>query len=891
MDTLFQIKLQIPAVQQKLASRTRIDYRLNEGLGGRLTLVTAPAGFGKTTAVVKWTEQLSIPVAWFSIDSSDNSLKIFWSYFIAALETALPGLGDRFPRYLYSADNITAASIVTSLIEEMYQYKNSFVFVIDDYHLIEESSIHDSMALLLKYLPANAHIVIISRSQPPFNSIRLQTIGYVKEIGFSDLQFTTEEIASLCKVKGVYATSREVMDLEALTEGWAAGLCLLLDSAVKDKAGLSMQSRGFFHDRHRIASYLSEEVVEHWGEAEKNFMIKTSILNNLSGSLCDALTGRNDGKEMLERLAEHNAFIIVLDHENGWYRYHHLFSEFLQKRLERIPDEEKSKLHEYAGIWYESKGHYTEAIEHYLYGYHYEKAADIIEGRGREMLKTGRADLLINWFGILPRELVESRDLLCLTCAWALIITNREKEAKYWVNVVERRFCNPSAEYRDEEWKKQLEVEIVAARGFIGLKNQNLINTTQSVLKFQEIMQKGSIFLYYGINLNMGGASLIGGMFGLKGHLRIAEKEYIALYENVRTFMKIRNGYIPVLMGEILFERNRMDEAVAMLVRGSREAEESNTIGCLIPFTVTYARILKSKGDIASAFAAVRDAEGKIKKMGGFHLISILSAFKARMSLETGDLEAVESWMSRNCIDIFDNPGVNNIFEYLTLARVLKTRKEYDSCLLLLNRIKLFAENENNLLYTLEVHILLAIVYHLQGHAQKAADVLRQALNMGEAHGYERIFIEEGAPMAALLAKFVRSSYKKVSVETAAETEEPKDFSQHKKHDGPTDVLPVSPAYARRLLKLTQDYCETVKAFEKERSKDEGSSANKKISLTKREKDILHLLDSELTNAEIAYTLNITVNTVKVNCSNIYRKLEVKNRERAVRVARELKLQ
>lgn len=875
MDKLFRIKLQIPVIQQKLASRTRIDYRLNEGLGGRLTLVTAPAGYGKTTAVAKWTEQLDIPAAWFSIDGLDNSLKRFWSYFIAALEAILPGLEERFSRYLYTANNITAASIVTPLIDEMYQYKNSFVLVMDDYHLIEEASIHESMSLLLKYLPENAHMVIISRTQPPFNSVRLQTIGHIKEIRNSELQFTTEEIAVLCKVKGIYATVREVMGLEALTEGWAAGLYLLLDSAGKGKVSLSGQISGSCPDRQRIASYLSEEVIKQWGEVEKSFMLKTSILQALSGPLCDALTGRKDGKEMLQRLADQNAFIITLYHEGGWYRYHHLFAEFLQKRLERTSDTEKNRLHQQAGIWYEREGHFAEAIGHYLQGHHYEKAADIIEKKGREMLKTGAAEILINWFGILPQKIVEDRDILCLTYAWALIIINKEKEAKYWVNKVAMRFCSPSAKYRDEDWKRQLEVEVVAARGFIELKEQNLINTTQALIKFQEIMVQGSIFLLSGINFNMGGASLIGGMFGLKGHLHIVEKEYLAIYEKVRNFMKMPNGYIPIMMGEILFERNRMDEAVAMLMKGSREAEESNTIGCLVPLAITYARVLKSKGDIKGAFAVVRDGEEKLKKMGGIHLIPILSAFKTRMSIETGDQEAIESWMMRNCLDIFDNPGLPNIFEYFILTRVLLARKAYDNCLLLLNKIKLFAEKENNLLYTLEVHILLAIVHYLQGHTQKAMDVLKQALQMGEKNGYERIFIEEGAPMAALLGRFIRSGFKKVSVD---------------KQDNPADVSAVSPVYVRRLLKFTREYCVTVKVFGTEKIKTAGSATIKNMSLTKREKDILHLLDSELTNAEIAYTLDISINTVKVNCSNIYRKLEVRNREQALRIARELKI-
>lgn len=887
MDDLFRIKLQIPVIKQKLTSRARIDCGLNEGLGGRLTLITAPAGYGKTTAAAKWASQLQIPIVWYSIDSLDNSFKRFWAYFSAALETLIPGLTERFSRYLSTVNNRMDSSLTASLVDEIHQYQHEFVFILDDYHLIEEASIHESMALLLRYLPDNAHMVIISRTQPPFNSVRLQTSGHIKEIRMSDLQFTTEEIAGLCKAKGIHASVWELTTIETLTEGWAAGLFLLLDSVTGDMDNLSERLSDSCPERQRIASYLSDEVILQWGEEEKSFMMQTSILKELSGPLCNALTGRNDGREMLQKLAASNSFILTLDRGKGWYRYHHLFAEFLQEKLEESQEIQRGILHERAGSWYESEGYEPEAIGHYLQGHCYEKAADIIEKKGREMLKKGVADILIGWFSRLPQKLVESREMLCLTYAWALIIIHRENEAKSWISRVEAHICSPSATIGDEDWIRQLQVEIVAARGFIELKNQDLINTTQFAVKFQEIMRQGSIFLSYGVDLSMGGASLIGGIFGLKGRLRVVEEKYLTLYEQTRSILRTPNGYIPIMMGEILLERNRIEEAAAMLAKGSSEAEKSNAVGGMVPLTIAYARILKSKGDIKSAFSVVREGREKLKRMGAMHLIPVLSAFEASMSMETGDQEALDNWMARNCLDIHDNPGLSNIFEYFTLARVFMMRREYGNCLLVLNKLKLFAEMENNFLYALETRILLAIVHYLQGQTQIAMDVLKQALQMGEMNGYERIFIEEGAPMAALLRRLVRSNYTKCSSEKTGETVTSAD-KLYSRNDL-TDASVVSPMYVRRLLKLTRDYCITVKVFKTEQEKAAAGAAAKEITLTRREKDILHLLDSELTNAEIAYTLDISVNTVKVNCSSIYRKLEVKNREQAVRIARDLK--
>ena len=353
-----------------------------------------------------------MPIAWYSIDSLDNSFKRFWTYFTAALESLIPGLRERFSQYLNTAGNMVASNIVAPLVDEIYQYKNQFVLILDDYHLIEEGSIHESMALLLKYLPENEHMVIIGRLQPPFSSVRLQTIGQIKEIGLSDLQFSTEEIDGLCKVKGVHASVREVTAIEALTEGWAAGLYLLLDSAGMAMGDLSKRLHGSCPERQRIDSYLSEEVIGQWGEEEKSFMLQTSILKELSGSLCNALTGRNDSREMLQRLAARNAFILILDREKGWYRYHHLFAEFLQKRLEESLEIKVEKLHERAGSWYESEGYGAEAIGHYLQGRLYDKATSLIEKKGREMLKKGVTETLAGWFALMTNNLVESREML-----------------------------------------------------------------------------------------------------------------------------------------------------------------------------------------------------------------------------------------------------------------------------------------------------------------------------------------------------------------------------------------------------------------------------------------------------------------------------------------------
>lgn len=869
-NILFRTKLNIPVIQQKLASRTRLVNELNTGLKGRLTLVTAPAGFGKTTAVVNWIRQVGMPAAWFSIDGYDNSLKRFWSYLIAALDKILPGIENRFSQYLYATNSVTVEDVVTSLVDELFKFKEDFILVMDDYHLIDAASIHESFALLLKYMPENAHIVVISRSRPPFGSVRLQTIGEVKEISISDLQFTAYEISEFCKVKGISLSINDMKALETCTEGWAAGLYLILDSVGRDNHyDFVKLFSGSGLDNHRIASYLTEEVMNCWTEEEKAFMLKTSVLSLMYGPLCDELTGRTDGKEMLERLSDHNAFIIPMDSEGCWYRYHHLYSEFLQKMLNKAGDLSISALHERAGAWYERNGYPQEAVNHFLQGGIFEKAAIVIEKSGREMLKTGDFSTLLAWLGYLPVPVVESSGMLCLTYAWALMLSGRIKEAELWINVVDSRCKNPAAFGMSEEWKKQMDLEISAIRGIMGIKTENPQGILQSITRAKDMAAGESVFFAYGLNFNMGEANLLAGMLGFKGQLSIIDREYADIYEKARRdVLKFNYGYIPALMGEMFFERNSIDKALPLLMKGIDEAESSGMAGSFIPSIITLARIMKARGDINSAFELVRDGEKKLKNMGCIHLQPVLAAFRARLSIEIGDNNTVEGWLRINCLDIHDRPGMHRMYEHITLARAMIAMKDYDNAILLLSRLMLFVKREKNLLYAIEILNLQAISYHATGKTQKAMEAIQESLKLGEREGYERIFIEEGIPMAALLGRFLRLYFKRE----------------------PAGDPPVSPVYIRKLLKYVKDYCITTKTFMKEKAKSQTHATILIQPLTRREKEVLRFLNSELTNAEIACTLDISLNTVKVNCTNIYRKLDVKNREQAVRRAHEMNM-
>ncbi len=862
---LFGTKLYIPVVQQKLAARERLDAELDKGLEVALTLVTAPAGFGKTTAVAKWIEKLNIPSAWFSIDSYDNSLKRFWNYLVAAFDKIVPGLMNRFSEYFDSLNEIIAERIVTNLINEIFNYKGQFVLVLDDYHLISEELIHISMDLLLKYMPKNAHIVIISRSQPPFVSTRLKTTGQVKEIRMADLQFTEHEIMEYCSQRGITLSNSDLKMLETYTEGWAAGLYLILESTGGWHNFPNLQS-GPEWKSHRIGSYLTEEVLHRWAEEENAFMIKTSVLSSMTGSLCDALTGRSDGKIMLEKLSSNNAFIISLDNEGCWYRYHHLYAEFLRRNLDNGDSADNNLLHGKAGKWYEENGYLLEAVDHYLESGNYDKAAGIIEIKGAELLKTGCLSTLTQWLVKLPDGIIRENDLLCLTFAWSLALSGRLEEAEKRINLVESKYAGGAAANKPDEWIRQMRGEILAFRGVTGINREKPQTILRIIMDYKGLMNNRSIFCNAGINLNPGEGSLLPGMVGMNGYLSIIDREFAKIYESARAnAIKRYFGYIPILMGEIHFERNHIDESIPLLMKGMEEAESGSIAGSYVPAVITFARIMKAKGDIGRASVILDEGEKKLKRMGSIHMAPVIAAFRARIAMETGDGEAVAEWMRRCCLDVVEKPSRQRGYEYITFIRALIFIKQYDNCMLMLSRFLLFVEKEQNEYYKIEQMILKAIVHLEQGQTLLAMETIDEALAHGEREGYERIFIEEGIPMGILLARYLKWHFKK----------------------GNERSLSVSPVYVRKLLKYNREYSMILKTCTRKSNNNPRSPNLNRQPLTKREKEVLRLLDSELTNAEIAATLDITVNTVKVNCTSIYRKLDVRNRYQATVHARE----
>jgi len=437
---LLRTKLYLPPLRREQVPRPRLVERLNAGLDRKLTLVSAPAGFGKTTMVSEWVAshrcggprlgargEATPPtaIAWLSLDESDNDLTRFLTYLIGALQTVEVDVGKGVLSALQSPQPPPAEVILTVLINETTAIADQVVLVLDDYHLIEAQPIHDALTFLLRRLPPNMHLIIATREDPPLSLARLRARGQLTELRATDLRFTSPEAAEfLNQLMGLDLSEKDIGALERRTEGWIAGLQL----AALALQGTSMQGRkdvtgfiqSFTGSHHFVLDYLIEEVLEQHSKRVQDFLLHTSILDRLTGALCDALTGQEDGRETLEVLEHANLFIVPLDNERRWYRYHHLFAELLRQRLRQHHPEQVLTLHRRASEWHEQNELLNEAIDHALHAQDFERAVHLIEGVAETYWERAQVTELRSWLAKLPSEWVVSRPNLSVFHAWFL---------------------------------------------------------------------------------------------------------------------------------------------------------------------------------------------------------------------------------------------------------------------------------------------------------------------------------------------------------------------------------------------------------------------------------------------------------------------------------------
>ncbi len=899
-------KLYIPPPRPKIVLRLRLIERLNEGLHGKLTLISAPAGFGKTTLVNEWVagcERLEpkVRVSWLSLDEGDNDPAGFLAYLVAALQTIAATIGAGVLRMLQSPQPPPIESILIALLNEITTIPGNFVLVLDDYHAIDSKPLDEALTFLLEHLPPQMHLVITTREDPHLPLARLRARGQLTELRAADLRFTPAEAAEfLNQMMGLTLSTDDITALEARTEGWITGLQL---------AALSMQGhqdvtsfiKSFTGSHHFVLDYLVEEVLQQQSESIQTFLLRTSILDRLCGPLCDSVLGSPSasGQETLEYLERTNLFTVPLDSERRWYRYHHLFGELLRKRLgQSLVPGETAGLHIQASEWYEQNGFPSDAIHHAFAVKDFERVAKIAELEWPAMHAGAQSIKWLGWMKNLPEEIIRARPVLCVNCAWAFLNAGeleaaeaKMQDAEYWLEpttVTGEKSDAPSIEMIvvDEEQFESLPVVLAAARAYHAQAIGDISGTikyTQHVLELSPAedsrWHRGASSLlglaqYASGNLDAayraisdglaraGPYDAISGNFLLAG-IKLAQGQLntaLSIYEKALRLVLERGEPMPLGteelysgISELHRERGDLEAAAQDLLTGRKLGEQNELPDWQHRWYIAQARLHETRGDLDDALDLLEEAERRFVRTP-VPIIRPIAALKTRIRIAQDKIAEALDWVRTRDLSVDDNISYLHEFEHMTLARVLIAQEKrglVDGSIHdaqgLLERLLQAAEEGGRKGSVIEILVLQALAHEAQGNYPPALVSLERALTLAEPEGYVRIFVDEGPPMAALLRETTKHG--------------------------------IAPNYVRQLLA----------AF----GKAEGRTSVTQLliePLSEREFEVLRLLGTELNGPEIARELMVSLNTMRTHTKSIYNKLGVNNRRAAIRRAEELDL-
>ncbi len=898
-------KLYAPPPRPQLIERPRLIKQLNEGLlsGHKLTLISAPAGFGKTTLVIEWVASCGRPTAWLSLDEEDSDPARFMAYLIAALQTIAPSIGEDVLSLFQSPQLPPIESILTVLLNEITVIQNDFIFVLDDYHLLDSKTIDKALTFLVEHLPPQMHLVITTREDPNLPLARLRVRSQLTELRIADLRFTPPEAAEfLKKAMGLSLSADDISALEVRTEGWVAGLQLAVFS-MQGRQDVHGFIQAFAGDHSYIVDYLVEEVLERQPEPIRNFLLQTSILDRLNGPLCNAVTAQSGSKTKLEQLQRGNLFLIPLDDKREWYRYHHLFADVLHMHLMTEQPDQVSALHHRASEWYEQNGITADAIRHALAAKDFEQAAELIERDLPIMRQSRQESTLLGWLKALPDELFQHRPVLNVNYAGTLLQNGQFDGAESRLRDIERWLATPEdirerPVYVDEEDFQRLPSAVAMYHSAIALAQGDVVNAIKYARKVLELAHENDDFPRGAASSLLGLASwtsgdletayrmfadgmdhlqkvgfisdVIGGSVTL-ADIRITQgrlREAMSIYE--RGLQLATKQGAPALRGAadmhvgmsgLYFERNELNTAEQHLLKSKELGELNGLPKNPYRWRVAMARIRETQGDLEGALDLLDEAE--ILYMGDFSPnVRPISALKVRVWIKQGELEKALDWAHERKLSIEEDPSYLREFEQITFARILLSQYQSDLSISLLHdaiglleRLLKAAEEGGRIGSVIEILILQALAHQLHENFPTARSSLERALKLAEPEGYMRIFLAEGTSIAELIRETVARG--------------------------------ILPNYTGKLLA----------AFEEDQGLDEetplsASPASSSLiePLSQRELEILRLFKTELSGPEIAQELVIALSTVRTHTKSIYSKLNVNSRRVAVKRAIELGL-
>jgi LuxR family maltose regulon positive regulatory protein len=903
-DELLATKVNLPRTRPDRLARSRLVQRLDEGMGQPLVLVCTPAGFGKTTLLADWAADATLPVGWLSLDPDDNEPMRFWRYVVAALDRVVGGLGEQIVPLLGPGSGTSTHGVVTALINRLQTQPDELALVLDDYHLIDEPAIHDSLGFLLSHLPPRLHLAIASRSDPPLPVARLRASGQLAELRAADLRFTPQEAAAfLREVWKLDLPPEAVAALEARTEGWAVGLQL---------AALSLQGRpdteeflDAFTGTHRyVLDYLSEEVLGRLPDQVRRFLLQTSILERLSGPLCDAVTGDSDGQGMLEELERANLFLVPLDEQRRWWRLHHLFADLLRARMLQTKPELVPELHRRAAGWCEQHGLIDEAIRHALAAGDTPWATRLVEEHLGETLRRGESVALTRWLALLPDDTVRSRPGLSLAKAMTELNLDHLEEAERLLAHTERAFDHHEREppelqiptsggmvaqvpaaialLRAELAYDRADPDAVAAFARAALAHMaedehgprlfarsllvgadwmtgRVVDTEPA---FAELLAEGRAApAAYPV---LRTCFMLGLVQQAQGKLDAALRTYqegLRLATQGDWFSVYHAGEAHVGIAQVLYQRNQLDEAHQHATQGVEFCRQVLELTELDIALVALAWVRQAMGDPDAALEAMNEACRIYSRANVVALAYPAWSERARLQLALGRVVEAARWTREQGLTEHDEVSYLREGDHLVLARVLLAQSQPDRALELLERLDALAASQGRTGSLIQIRALRALALQAADEHRGALTLLAETLELAGPDGHVRVFADEGPPMAALLRSLLGTRRRaRAAAGAGAGTEH-----LHRVIQAFQPTTAPADSTARTVRGLIEP-------------------------LTDRELEVLRLLAAGRRNRDIAAELVVTLETVKKHTSHIFAKLGAANRTEAVAHARRLGL-